>query len=197
MSVQQSRVRTSKFAEIWNKFQPDGNAMLNDLAMQRMYELRCMMWSFDTLAFSMAERKYIDIRWPAVYSLVMSESAEELVMKSEVQKLGIAYSSVDYLVTVIGLLMQFTEKSMDVCIALVDECTELDDFFKSAKCMKALLKVAFARRGVQMRCKKNAFKLIAHVLKKFPDMKKQRYMLSKRNNALRCKFTDEMIERYL
>lgn len=78
----------------------------------------------------------------------MSGSAEELVMKCEVSKLGSAYAAVDYLAIVIGLLMDFTEPSMDVCIALVDSRDELDSFFKSAKCMKALLKIAFARQGI-------------------------------------------------
>lgn len=143
--------------------------------------------------FGMAERRYLDARWQMIGNVMMSGSAEELVMKCEVSKLGCAYASADYLAIMTGLLMSFTESSMGVCIALVDERSELDDFFKSAKCTKALLKLAFARHGIQLRCKKNAFKMIAHVLKKFPSLKKQRHMLSKRNNALRCKFTDEMV----
>lgn len=197
MSVQQSKVRYAKFQKMWESFISSGNFVLDDARMQDMYALRCVLWSFDTSMFSVAERNYIDTRWPMIGTVISSGSAEELVMKCEVNKLGSAYSAIDYLAIVIGLLMGFSESSANVCVALVDERDELDSFFKSAKCMKALLKIAFARAGMQMRCKKNAFKLIAHVLKKFPDMKKQRYMLSKRNNVLRCKFTDEMIEKYL
>jgi len=197
MSVQQSKVRYAKFQKMWDSFQSSGNFVLDDVQMQDMYALRCVMWSFDISLFSMAERNYLDTRWPMIGNVMMSGSAEELVMKCEVSKLGSAYTAVDYLAVITGLLMEFTESSMDVCIALVDSRDELDSFFKSAKCTKALLKIAFARHGMQMRCKKNAFKLIAHILKKFPSLKTQRHMLSKRNNVLRCKFTDEMIEKCL
>lgn len=108
-----------------------------------------MMWSFDTSVVSIAERSYLDTRWPMIGSVIMSGSAEELVMKCEVNKLGSAYTAVDYLAIVIGLLMSISECGIDVCIALADERDELDSFFKSAKCMKALLKIAFARRGMQ------------------------------------------------
>lgn len=138
--------------------------------------------------------KYFSERWPIYSELIQSSSPGEFVLKFSVYQMN--FQVIDYFAVIVGLALKSRDQRLDVILGLIDNKSVLDDALKNPKILKMLMKIS------DNGCKDVLLpdevlklkKVIAHILTKFPSMKKMNFMFKKSKGHISTpKFSDKDI----
>lgn len=138
--------------------------------------------------------KYFSERWPIYSELIQSSSPSEFILKFSVYQMN--FQVIDYFAVIVGLALKSRDQHLDVILGLIDKKSVLDDALKNPKILKMLMKIS------DNGCKNVLLpdedlklkKVIAHILTKFPSMKKMNFMLKKSKGHISTpKFSDKDI----
>lgn len=158
------------------------------------------MSSFSTLEVSKAEREYLDTRWQIIENYLSCSSASQLAMKMEISKCSINFQPIDYIVIALGYCQRYAGGYLfdfSVIIDMVDNYNWFDDAFKNTKLLRMLIKSSMQGSICYLGKQEAPRKLLAHIIKKFPSIKKMNIMFSRdKNGKMKRKITDEEIEKW-
>lgn len=189
MSYQQRRLRSKKLLKQFLQ-QPSIKCWTD-----KTYLLRCTMASFSTLEVSSAERAYLDTRWQMLEDYLMCTSASQLAMKLEISKCSINFQPIDYIAIALGYCQQHQGGYLfefPVIIEMVDNYSWFDDAFRNTKFLRMLVKSSMQNSICYLGRRAAPRKLLAHIVKKFPSVKKMSFMFTRhKNGKVEQKFTEE------
>lgn len=137
------------------------------------------MFSFSTLEVSLSDRAYLDTRWSMIDGFLLCSSPSELALKLEISKCSETFQPIDYVAIAFGYCLHSPpelEFCFDAMIDMVDNHSFFDSAFKNTKFLKMILKLAKVSAFKAFPCKERARKLFAHIVKKFPSIKRMNFM---------------------
>lgn len=138
--------------------------------------------------------KYFSERWPIYSELIRSSSPSEFILKFSVYQMN--FQVIDYFAVIVGLALKSRDQQLDVILGLIDKKSVLDDALKNPKILKMLMKMSDTNVLLPDEVLKLK-KVIAHVLTKFPSLKKMNFMHKKpKGHVSTPKFSDEDIATY-
>lgn len=152
--------------------------------------------------FSACEIQYCQNKsnWNNLQSFLMSDDPYEALIQLE---LNPVLDVVGYYQLLVGCMLQFPNedknKRLENLLNIIDNESNLDDAMKNTKILKALLaissKYSSSHKTVLFSLFLNCKRILAHVLKKFPDIFKMN-LLRSRTKARRLRFTKEEIDKF-
>ena len=146
----------------------------------------------DAAAISQQEMTYIDSKWSMYDELLKSSSASELLIKIGIYQPS--FMLVDYLVLFLGFShISYTNYGFktNVLLKIIDAHHEFDDAMKTPRFMRLLMKMM---QVIPEHKTSKIRQVIAHILVKFPELKKMNFMFIKsKNKKPRARFSEEEI----
>lgn len=142
----------------------------------------------------MKEVKYILSRKQTYLEMLRCKSPSQLIMKMSIYQPH--FQVIDYVVLFIGFSLSVgPEYSFDrnVLVKMIDDHSDFDDALKMPRVMRMLLKAADDPYDSGVGLKRT----IAHILVKFPDLKKMNFMIVRTKSGKAFpRFTDNDIKEY-
>jgi hypothetical protein len=133
--------------------------------------------------------------WMPLKPIVEASSPYEALIKMSFSPATDSFTCMMFIAASLFYKSSNTSNSaIDNIIYIVDNKSELDDAFKNTRIMKMLIAVCQYKKYKGLSLVTSAKKLIAHVLKKFPDFYKLGYM---RTKSGKLKITPEEAEKWL
>lgn len=158
------------------------------------------MLSFSTLEVTVAEREYLDTRWSIIENCLKCSSASELALMLEIAKISMKFQAIDYIAIALGYCQRSDNGfifDFPVIIDMVDNYNWLDDAFKNTKLLRMLVKSSIQDSICYLGKREAPRKLLAHIIKKFPSIKKMNLMFTKTGNGkLKRKIADEELDKW-
>ena len=152
--------------------------------------------------FSAHEIEYCQKKsnWSSLQSFLLSNDPYEALIHLE---LNPVIDVVGYYQLFVGCMLQFPDEEKNMRLAnllsIIDEQDSLDDALKNTKILKALLAISSrysqSHRTTLFSLFLNCKRILAHTLKKFPDIFKMN-LLRTRTKSRRPRFKKEDIEKF-
>ena len=165
-----------------------------------LQQLRSTLFSCGSL--TNAECIYLDARWNLIENFLRCASVSELALKLEISKCSEKFQLIDYVAIILGYCCQ-TAGGLEyvfefpVIIEMIDDHKWFDNAFRNTKFLRILVNCCSTSSCYYLGTRKAPRKILSHIAKKFPSVKKLGLMYVKRKGGnFEPRFSEEDLKKW-